>query len=127
MGKDGEVNIYALPLEVETLRLIKQYMSYTGLLYPYLSEETILETYDQMKRDKFTKVRRTWLGLLNMVLALSTSTSVNREITSKQRTKESDVYYQRALGLCNNQILRGTSLEIGKHILGWSLCPFETR
>lgn len=93
--------------------LIKQYFSDTGLLFPYLHEETFLDTYAEMKRTNFTKVRRTSLGLLNMVMALATSTTVGNDMSAEQRAEVSNVYYQRAVSLCDKQILRGTSLEIG--------------
>jgi len=110
---DG-VNIYSLPPEAETLDLIRQYFSDTGLLFPYLHEETFLDTYAEMKRNNFTKIRRTWLGLLNMVLALVMSTTICSEFSAQKRAAMSDVYYQRAVGLCDKQIMRGTSLEVGE-------------
>ena len=116
-GKTGEqcrVNIYALPPEGETRILIDGYFAESGVLFPYLHEQTFLETYEEMKRNNFSKIRRTWLGLLNMVLALATTTSFNKEKRAEERFQQSDIFYQRAIGLCDKQILRGTSLEIGQ-------------
>lgn len=107
------VNLFALPPEDEKIRLIQSYFSNTGLLFPYVHEETFLETYEAMKRTNFTKVRKTWLGLLNMVLAFATSTTVCDTLSSEQRAELSDVYYQRALGLCEKHIWRGASVELG--------------
>lgn len=115
------VNIYILPPELKTRDIITRYFSNTGLLFPYLHEQAFLETYAQMKNDNFRRVRRTWLGLLNMVLALATSTTVQSNITAKRRVADSDVYYQRALQLCEKQLMRGTSLEIGTYLLGLSI------
>jgi hypothetical protein len=47
-----------------------------GLLFPYIYPPVFLETYHQMVQENFTGVRRTWLGLLNMILAMSTITDV---------------------------------------------------
>lgn len=114
-GPQGEkVNIYALPPEKETRELIEHYFSTTGLLFPYLHEPTFWRTYEEVKNNRFTKVRRTWLGLLNIVLALATSSRVRNDTTARDRVKESDTYYQRALGLCEKQFLRASSLEAGK-------------
>jgi hypothetical protein len=107
------VNIYALPKESRTRELLNHYFSTTGLLFPYLHEQTFWDTYEFMRRNQFTKVRRTWLGLLNIVLALATSTRVTNDTNAGRRVQESDVYYQRALGICENQILRASSLEAG--------------
>jgi hypothetical protein len=48
-----------------------------------------------------------------MVLALATSTTVNDGLKAEARIAESNIFYQRAMGLCLNQIMRGASLEIG--------------
>jgi hypothetical protein len=115
-----QVNIYALPPEEETLDLVRRYFSDTGLLFPYLHEESFLEIYQTMKRTNFTKIRKTWLGLLNMVLAFATSTTVSCDLSAEKRVEISDVYYQRALGLCDKQIWRGTSVELGENMSSYA-------
>jgi hypothetical protein len=112
--KRPKVNIFALPPQSETLALIQRYFSETGLLFPYIYPPTFLETYHQMTSENFTKVRRTWLGLLNMVLAMATITAMPGGARADARISESDVFYQRGLGLCGSEILRGTTLEVGK-------------
>ena len=67
-----------------------------------------------MKKNNFKKVRRTWLGLMNMIMAIAIGTKVVVGVSAEDRARESDIYYKRAVGLCEKQILRGTSLEIGK-------------
>lgn len=116
-ARDRQVDYYALPSDADTLTLIQRYFSNTGLLYPYLHEGMFLATYTEMKRNNFTKIRRTWLGLLNMVLALATNTTVRTDVRAEKRMQESDVFYQRAVGLCDKQIMRGTSLEIVQYLL----------
>jgi hypothetical protein len=111
-----QVSIYALPPEEETLDLIQRYFSNTGLFFPYLHEESFMETYQNLRRTNFTKTRKTWLGLLNMVLAFATSTTVSDDLSAEKRAEISDVYYQRALGLCDKQIFRGTSVELGEYL-----------
>ena len=108
------INLYALPPEDVARELIKQYFDDTGLLFPYIHEQTFLNTYDETKKSNFTKVRRTWLGLLNIIMAFATSTRIESGHTAEKRAQVSDVYYHRAAGLCEKQIMRGTSLEVGK-------------
>lgn len=67
-----------------------------------------------MARENFALVRRTWLGLLNMILAMATITAVPDGSKADTRIAESDVFYQRGLGLCGSEILRGATLEVGK-------------
>lgn len=110
------IRIYAIPSEEETLVLVRRYFSDTGLLFPYVHEESFMETYQHLRKANFTKISKTWLGLLNMVLAFATSTTISADLSAENRVKLSDVYYQRALGLCDRQIFRGTSLELGKSL-----------
>lgn len=107
------VNIYALPPEGYTWRLIKEYFQKTGQLLPFIHEESFCETYFQLKRTNFTMARRTWLGLLNMILAMATTLSVDGYASSQERIAESDVYYQRANGLCERESRTNISLELG--------------
>ena len=117
-SKRGEENsIFAVPPQAETLELIHRFFSDTGLLFPYIYAPAFLETFHQMAREKFGKVRRTWLGLLNMVLAMATITTSPGVADADARIAESDVFYQRGLGLCGSEILRGTTVEVGKIVL----------
>lgn len=109
------VNIYALPSEERTWSLIQQYFYKTGQLLPFIHEPSFCETYFQMKKEKFSKVRRTWLGLLNIVLAISASLSTKGDMPGEKRMQESDVYYQRANGLCDRDSRRNASLEMGMY------------
>jgi hypothetical protein len=110
----GRVNIYALPSEARTWVLIQEYFQKTGQLLPFVHEESFCDTYFQMKRSHFTMARRTWLGLLNIILAMATTLSVEGEMSSEKRIEESDVYYQRAYALCDKESRRNISLELGK-------------
>ncbi|KZN90865.1 putative transcriptional regulatory protein [Penicillium chrysogenum] len=112
-----QVNMFALPPQANTLELIKRYFSNTGLLFPYIYPPVFLDTYHQMTRENFNGVRRTWLGLLNMVLAMATVTAIPGSASADARIKESDVFYQRGLGLCGSEILRGTTLEVVQYLL----------
>ena len=106
-------NYYALPSEHETRILIEHYFSNTGVLFPYIHKPSFLHEYDRFKASNFSKARRTWLGLLNMVLAMSSNTIVDPKKAAMDRISESDLFYRRAMALCDRQILRGTNLETG--------------
>ncbi|RTE73557.1 hypothetical protein BHE90_012026 [Fusarium euwallaceae] len=110
-----KINANILPPDQEMQRLIRAYFSNTGLLFPYIHEEAFLDTYERFRASGFrTNVRRTWLGLLNMIFAMATCTSCWEESGSDYRFEQSDVYYRRARELCQIQMFRGTTLEIGK-------------
>ncbi|KUJ16925.1 uncharacterized protein LY89DRAFT_707337 [Mollisia scopiformis] len=113
----SNVNIHALPPEATIRSLIERYFGDTGLLFPYIHEQAFLDTYNEIKANDFTKIRRTWLGLLNMIMAMATSTTVENGLSADKRAQASDIYYLRAAGLCEKQIMRGTSLEIVQYLL----------
>lgn len=118
-GLDKVVNLYALPPDTQVMDLIRRYFNDTGYLFPYIHEETFLQTYIEFRGQAQPKVRRTWLGLLNMVLAIATKVTVDSRVDAERRSEESNIFYQRALGLCQKQIMRGTSLEVGEHPFLW--------
>jgi hypothetical protein len=84
-----------------------------------------MATFEQASTDNFKGVKRTWLALLNIIFAhavvheLDSSTTPRHDGTSAgRRTKESEIYYRRASGLCSQQIANGTgiSIDVGKSI-----------
>ncbi|KAM5358999.1 hypothetical protein ACJZ2D_014824 [Fusarium nematophilum] len=122
------INPNYLPPNDETQALISQYFANTGMLFPYIHEPSFIETYQQLRQRQFrTQVRRTWLGLLNMILAMATCTAGRGHVDphSSSAFTKSDAFYRRAQELCKTQMLRGTTLETGKfHFpLGTALTP----
>lgn len=113
---EGKINIYTLPPEARIWQLIKEYFQKTGQLLPFIHEESFCETYFQLKRTNFTMARRTWLGLLNMILAMACTLTVDGYASAEERIDESDVYYQRANGLCEREVRKNISLELGESL-----------
>lgn len=102
-----------LPPYHETSNMIRQYFATVGVLYPYIHEPSFLQTYEQMKQPGFPgKVNRTWLALLNVMLAMSMG-----EGDSSQAAEKSLEFYNRAQGLCGNRIYRGNTLETVQYLL----------
>ncbi|KAJ5557488.1 C6 transcription factor [Penicillium frequentans] len=114
--KQKETDIFALPPPQETSRLVHKYFNDTGLLFPYVYPPSFLETYRSMT-ENHCKVRRTWLGLLNMMLAMANITAAPNGEPANQRIIAADVFYKRALNLCGNEMLRGTTLEVVQYLL----------
>lgn len=111
---ENAVQANILPPEEETEKLIRSYFSNTGLLFPFIHEDTFLATYNRMRDQHYrANIRRTWLGLLNMIVAMAICTSQWAEDGTEYRTDQSDVYYRRARELCKTQMMRGTTLETG--------------
>lgn len=114
----GDPSPFILPSEAVTRELIAQYFSNTGLLYPYIHEPSFFKEYDELVANGFKKARRTWLALLHIVLAMSSSTLVvDTKEERQKRNLESSLFYARAVKLCDLQTLQVTSLETGKRDL----------
>lgn len=114
-----DINIYALPSEPVARELLARYFSNAGLLFPYVHERTFMTTFDQACRDCFKGVKRTWLGLLNIIFAHAVVHEGDPSIVSRNDvkstavfTQQSEIYYQRASGLCNQQIANGTGVDV---------------
>ncbi|KAK5553975.1 hypothetical protein LTR46_008082 [Exophiala xenobiotica] len=119
---EDRVNIYALPPRARIWELIDEYFQKTGQLLPFIHEESFRETYFEMKRTNFTKARRTWLGLLNMILAMGCTLTVDGYATAEERIAESDIYYQRANGLLQYLLLVGQYLQgTQKSVQAWTV------
>ena len=114
---DETIRIYELPPTSETRELMRQYFSNTGLLFPFIHEPSFLTTYDRMESERFAQTSRTWLGLLNMILAMAKSTSGDPSDSDPAQSRAANVFYRRAFDLCKKQMLRGTSLETGECII----------
>ena len=103
-----------LPPAEEMEGLIHEYFSNTALLFPYVDQQEFLRTYNHIKELNFRgRVRRTWLGLLNMVLAMAVTGREARRENRPITAFKADTFHCRAQKLCNDQMLRGTTLETG--------------
>jgi hypothetical protein len=118
-----DINIYALPSEPVARELLARYFSNAGLLFPYVHERTFMAIFDQACHDGFKRVKRTWLGLLNIIFAHAVVHEGDPGVMLKNDVKstatfnqQSEIYYQRASGLCNQHIASGTGVdvEVGK-------------
>jgi hypothetical protein len=106
--------VNVLPPDHETEMLIRAFFANTGLLFPFIHEQTFCDTYHRLKQKNFsTGVRRTWLGLLNIILAMAKCTTGPTQVDPRICQTPADVFYRRGKELCKTQMLRGTTLETG--------------
>lgn len=118
----GNVNIYVLPPQKRVLHYVTLYFQNTNILFPYLHQPSFLETYEGALRDGFSKVRRTWLALLNLVMAMGSRASTETDTSTEEKYKTAEVFYQRGFGLCDGHFLRLASLDSGEAseiVFGW--------
>lgn len=130
--RDGEIrgqpiNLYDLPPADQALHLIHGYFENTGLLFPYIHRDRFIQTYKDLASVNLRSVRKPWLGMLNMILALSINVSYPSELSQQQRAAESKVFFLRAMSLCEGQIRSTASLEIGAlNLAPWFLLVVAT-
>ena len=109
------VDMFAFPSDERMRELTQHYFSEPGRLFPFIHEHSFTKRYEEVKQGNGVRTSRNWLGLLNAILALATSTLVLPNLDAEERVNESDVYYQRAVQLCQTRIMHGLcSLEIGE-------------
>ncbi|KAL3477177.1 fungal-specific transcription factor domain-containing protein [Aspergillus californicus] len=91
-----------LPSDKRFLTLFHAFFYGPGLLLGYLDKNNILENYHKEKRNGFARVSRTWLWLVNIILAFSAYTgcsSPDHHVEANEAEAES--FFQRAQSLCS--------------------------
>lgn len=110
-------SITALPSAPEMDALLDVYFETAGVVFPFIHEQTMRDTYQQCRRNGFAQARRTWLGTLNMIFAMASTFDRDRVASARERASKSNVFYKRALGLCGELSKRVISLEIVHYLL----------
>jgi hypothetical protein len=108
-----------LPSSGAMENMLDIFFDHAGLVFPFIHEWTVRQQYSDFKASNFTKARRTWLGLLNMIFAMAAKFDQNESDTasSKVRFHRSDVFYKRANRLCGELSKRVISLEIVHYLI----------
>ncbi|KIW16954.1 hypothetical protein PV08_04145 [Exophiala spinifera] len=105
------INVRSLPPENKVLLLIRLFFADTGMLFPYIHEESVLRTYANARRNRLTAVSRSWLCLLNVIFAFATYITAKPDQTAEKNAAESDVFIERAQALASGIELKSARLE----------------
>ncbi|CAH0051631.1 unnamed protein product [Clonostachys solani] len=116
-GASDIADVYILPPEVDTLNLVRLFFKDTGMLFPYIHEQSVLDGVKAVKRDGFSSARRSWLCLLNMILAFVTCISAQPDQPVEQNAADSNVYFMRAQKLSGNLTFKNVNIEIVQYLL----------
>ncbi|KAK2017434.1 fungal-specific transcription factor domain-containing protein [Colletotrichum eremochloae] len=100
-----------LPPDDEITRLVRQYFGNTGILFPYIHEDSFWKTFVHYRSIGMRNAKHSWLALLNMIIALATSTTSAANLGLGDRQAISEVHYQRAKSLFMNKMMIGSNLE----------------
>jgi hypothetical protein len=102
------------------IRLVNQFFSGIGLLFPYIYKKAVLDGIEEMKMTHFYGVRRSWLCLLNTIMAFATCVTTTLQDRKENCTAEADFFLQRALKLLPNFALKPANLESCESV--WLSC-----
>ncbi|PSK58623.1 hypothetical protein B9Z65_6638 [Elsinoe australis] len=62
-----------LPSKPEMEDMLSAFFGNTGLVFPFIHETSFMSEYKKARASGFTHLRLSWLGLLNMIFAMTTS------------------------------------------------------
>lgn len=101
-----------LPSAEEAERLLRFYFTTVNLMIPCIHEGSFRETYSRMQSHGLSSVSRSWLGILNVILAIATNVLSPTSPTC-ERAAKSNIYFEQALHLTRPSVFGRISLEIG--------------
>ena len=106
------VDVFVLPAETKIVYLVNLFFTDMGLLFPYIYKKSVFDGLADMKSTQCRGVRRSWLCLLNTILAFATCLTANPYERKEDCEAEADVFLQRALKLLPNIALKPANLEV---------------
>lgn len=108
--------MYVLPSEEQVRHFMELYFQNTNILFPYLHQPSFMEAYQAGLKNGFSKVRRTWLALLNVAMAMGSRSSTETNVSTEEKYRTAEIFYQRGYALMNCHLLRLASLD-SVHVL----------
>lgn len=103
-----------LPSETHAMTMIQRFFADTGMLFPFISKEFIVNSYQAARATNYRRVKRSWLCLLNMIFAFATFTHSPGHRSMEKNIVESKVFFNRAQDLLAEWKLRLADLEVGE-------------
>ena len=111
---DHGVDPYVLPPTSRLSSMIEMFFSDINPMWGYLYESAFRDTFSQAKETGFKHVRRSWPGLLNIILAMVEHRQ-NLDTSSEDSLRSASyLYFSRALVLGTRTTFRGPNLETGR-------------
>jgi hypothetical protein len=106
-----------LPSSAEMDRMLNIYFDTAGCVFPFIHEESMRKTYQSCKENGWARVRRTFLGTLNVIFA--TVSSLDREVTpsARERQERANTFLKKATDLCGELSKQVISLEIVQYLV----------
>ncbi|KAF5855754.1 hypothetical protein ETB97_008472 [Aspergillus alliaceus] len=107
----GVVERFSFPPPAEADGLLQIYFTTVNLMMPCIHEASFLGTYRKMRNNELPDIRRSWLGVLNIIFAIATNLTTATTPTSERATR-SRMYFERAMEVTKSDIVGRVSLEL---------------
>jgi hypothetical protein len=103
---------FAVPPNDAAEEMLHLYFNTVNLMIPCVHEGSFRQTLTRLKIEGPEKIRRSWLGVLNMIFAITTNVMTPTSPT-QDRAQQSNTFYERAMDLVSPGILGRPSVEMG--------------
>ncbi|KAJ0144573.1 Serine/threonine-protein kinase KIN28 [Fusarium oxysporum f. sp. albedinis] len=113
----GPKAMTTLPPVEEMDRMLDVYFKTAGTVFPFIHEESMRKTYTTCRANNWTRVRRTFLGTLNVIFATIASADRDAIPSARERQKKSNVFFKRATDLCGELSKQVISIEIVQYLV----------
>jgi hypothetical protein len=113
------IDPFAVPPNDAAEEMLHLYFNTVNLMIPCVHEDSFRKTLSRLKTEGPENIRRSWLGVLNMIFAITTNVMTPTSPT-KDRAQQSNLFYEKAMELVSPGILGRPSVEMGMYCA--SLC-----
>jgi hypothetical protein len=114
-GTSSEDDLYVLPTYSSTILLVTIFFRGYGSMNPFLNDTTFLHTHvEEVYENSRQRPKASRLALLNMILAIASTTSVDSTYPVERWIRLSKTFYKRARGLYAQDIFQSPDLDLGE-------------
>jgi hypothetical protein len=114
-GPASEDDLYILPTYSSTILLVTIFFRGYGLMNPFLNDTTFLHTHvKELYEGTRQRPKASRLALLNMILAIASTTSVDSTHSVERWILLSKTFFKRARGLYAQDIFQSVDLDLGE-------------
>lgn len=100
-----------LPSAKEMDHMLDVYFSTGGKVFPFIHEASMRRTFEECKANGWIRVRRTFLGSLNVIFAMIAALDQDAIPSARERQEKSNIFLRRATDLCGELSRQVISLE----------------
>ncbi|KAF9884702.1 hypothetical protein FE257_001331 [Aspergillus nanangensis] len=107
---------HGLPSKTETIRLVNSFFQDFGMLFPYINRRAVLNDIEHAFRESCPVLRRSWLCMLQVILAFACDYSARHEVGDKNVSR-ADGFAQQALALAPDVVEQQPNVEMLQALL----------